>query len=381
MPRLLGGMQQQHSMPAADIFHAADGTQSRLAYARSMLSKKLSFSRAARPVAASKAAAAVGSAAAVTWGRRKAASVAALADDAKAFAQRRSGTGLDSWKNGPEGASFSSAADTDVHSEGKGGAGSEWDVVSTSLDESGGGQDFEAGLGVRPDLAPQDQIGSEASRARRRRLRFSSIRTDDHDRSLTPIWPLSLYPLSYRERVSVEQKVSGVSSSSPGDTQQLRAASVSASAESSPSVSAYRAEGNLSACGETVLPRGSAEEADCEAAALGMQSCLPELVSIDAGESSSQEQRSSASTGVLVRRPEPAGQVQKQRQQNSGVVGQAANNAVPAQPISRLMAVRRTAVRAGKVVLGASAFGARVSCYSCSSHKRLRSVSVHVFLL
>lgn len=367
VPRLLGGTQQQ-SMPAADMFNTTVVTQSRLASARSMLSRKLSFSRAAEPVAASATAATVGSAAAIARGRRK--STTATGANEGISAQRRSGTGLDCWKNGPEGASFGTAGEDDVLSLGvRRDAGSEWDVVSASLDESGGGQDFEAGLGVRPELAARDQPGSETARARRRRLRYKS-RADDYDRSLTPIWPLSLYPLSYRANLSVEQpqQSMNVSSNSSGDRQQPSAASVSVAAASQISASAAMAD-RVKGTGAghkptAALPsRSVPDEDDNAAAALGMQSSLLGLVPLDAGESSTQqEQRSSASTSTLARRPEAADEVQKQRKQSSGALGRASNNAVPAQPMSRFTAVRQTAARAGRVVLGASAFGARVCC-------------------
>ncbi|CAL8465334.1 g4869 [Coccomyxa elongata] len=351
VPRILGGLPQQLSMPATEMFHAADAAESRLAAARSMLSKKLSFRLAARPVAASTAATAVGSAATISRGRSK----GSLSSEEQPPARRRSATGLDSWKDGAEEPGFSVE---DKHSSGvREDDGSEWDVLSASLDESGGGQDFEAGLGVQPHLAAQHREGAGGVWAGRR----VRNRTDDHDRSLTPIWPMSLYPLSYREDVSVEQPLGGDDESKPschGDHMQPSAAPLPpavASAQDTPAAIADRSEAL-----EPVSVRESVElsvDEDDHAAQLGMQATL---VRMDSDAANHEGQDSTASTSTLARQAVTGDQAHSVRKQSSRAVGHTANNAVPAQPISRLTAVRQTAARAGRVVLGASAFGARM---------------------
>ena len=356
VPRLLGGLPQQLSMPATEMFHAADAAESRLAAARSMLSKKLSFRLAARPVAASATATAVGSAATISRGRSK----DSLLSEEQPPARRRSVTGLDSWKDGTDASGFS-AEERHPSSGMKEDDGSEWDVLSASLDESGGGQDFEAGLGVQPHLGSTQDPPS--GRAGRRSPNFRN-RTNDHDRSLTPIWPLSLYPLSYREDISVEQPLGrddGLNSSRHVDQMQPSTASPPSAVASVQDTAATVAD--MSRALEPLCVRESvelSEDEDEHAAQLGMQATF---VRLDSEAAHQEGGNSVASTSIL------AGQaVTSDRAQtvSSAAVGQTANNAVPAQPISRLTAVRQTAARAGRVVLGASAFGARV-CFP-SSH-------------
>lgn len=341
-------------MPASEIFDAVDMTESRLASAKSMLSRGLSFSRSvARPAAASATAAAVGLATAAALGRgcEEPAAGGAAGADSEYLARRRLHR-LDSWEDDAGAASsgkLQASADRET-------AGSEWDVVSASLDESGGGQDFEAGLGLEHDLAEQSvpSMGRGRASSGRRRLRLPG-RSDDHDRSLTPIWPMSLYPPSYREDVSVEQPVQnadGPRNSHGGDEQP--AVSLSAAAESFSSAS-----------GPEQPPHAqSLEEEDDEAARLGLESTLagggarpPVLYDSDPRQ---QPGSPTAGASLAVQR----GSGEKVAGSGGPVVGRAANNAVPAKPISRLTAVRQTAVRAGRVVLGASAFGARVRASS-----------------
>lgn len=356
VPRILGGVPQQLSMPATEMFHAADAAESRLAAARSMLSRKLSFRLAARPVAASAAATAVGSAATISPGRSK----GSLSSDEQPPARRRSATGLDSWKDGAEEPGFS-VEDKHSTSSVREDDGSEWDVLSASLDESGGGQDFQAGLGVQPHLAVQHREATGGGRAGRR----VRNRTDDHDRSLTPIWPLSLYPLSYREDANVEQPLRGddeLKASRFGDQMQPSAAPLPpalASVQDTPAVIDDRTEAL-----EPICMRDSvelSEDEDDHAAELGMQATL---VCMDSDAANQEGQHSTASTSTLARQAVTGDSV---REQSSRAVGHTANNAAPAQPISRLTAVRQTAARAGRVMLGASAFGARVCSPSSQS--------------
>ena len=89
--------------------------------------------------------------------------------------------------------------------------GSEWEPLTASMDDSGQGMDLVAGMGsdASLDIAssgsmedPADPVDSEARSA-----------GTDAD-SLAPMWPLSLYPLSYRQdyRTEPAQQTSSMSS-------------------------------------------------------------------------------------------------------------------------------------------------------------------------
>ena len=79
--------------------------------------------------------------------------------------------------------------------------GSEWEPLTASMDDSGAGGDLIAGMGSdsTAELAdtqplPQNGVPSKGNGV--------SADADAEAKSLVPMWPLSLYPLSYRQDYS-----------------------------------------------------------------------------------------------------------------------------------------------------------------------------------
>ena len=245
------------------------------------------------------------------------------------------------------------------------GSGSEWDVVTASLDDSGSGHDVAAGLGVQPAL-----LSLGRGRKRRPLLRLpgmpgpgSADEGNDERRQerLAPRWPLSLHPLSYRRNAAAERgaAAAAVEAEPVQEQEQLEqaaAASVGDSADASSSVSASSEEAALAEVEHGGLqPLLTAESLDdssdgADEGGSGMAvtlaaTLLEERVAAEAGQ-------------VAFVSPEKGTQLQ---------AGAAVNNAVPARrvsggaaPLQRLRSMQQTAAAAGRVMLGASRLGAQV---------------------
>ena len=78
--------------------------------------------------------------------------------------------------------------------------GSEWEPLTASMDDSGEGTDLVAGLGPdTTDSAADNDIPSQAAQQASAVNSSPSRSADAEAKSLAPMWPLSLYPLSYRQ--------------------------------------------------------------------------------------------------------------------------------------------------------------------------------------
>ena len=74
--------------------------------------------------------------------------------------------------------------------------GSEWEPLTASMDDSGEGTDLMAGMGSESSAQSSERASTPSDRRSRS--------ADAEAKSLAPMWPLSLYPLSYRQDYSTE---------------------------------------------------------------------------------------------------------------------------------------------------------------------------------
>jgi hypothetical protein len=338
VPRLLGGMQDQSgaSANAASSRNqsAVQDKPPRTALARALQFRPLSFRR---PVA-SPSSSILQQSLHVPEEHDGDAPTASSSGERHQFDLQGPCTALDSWDNA--GTSLMNEAQPGV-------SGSEWDVVSASLDDSGCGRDLAAGLGEKP--------ATYMSQAQQRVARSypggglqasSGGRAEDEARRLTPTWPLSLYsstaPMHSHElevvsRVSVRERQVGQCAVVPTEA-------------TAPMISSSSASGGdlIPDCVEPLALQPT----------LRVDSTLAPASDEDLAEasgSSTLDKVQSSQRGSV----EMHGGGDGHLSDSGGVAGSSvppANNAVPAQPMSRFSAVRQTAARAGMV----AAYGARV---------------------
>ena len=79
-------------------------------------------------------------------------------------------------------------------------AGSEWEPLTASMDDSGEGTDLVAGMGPDTTDSAADNASPSLAAQQASAVSSSPSRSADAEaKSLAPMWPLSLYPLSYRQ--------------------------------------------------------------------------------------------------------------------------------------------------------------------------------------
>lgn len=356
MPRILGGMHQHISlfngaMDSTDEGDDSSTQQPRPGFPRALLPRRPSFGRSGRLFSAAVAQRGLQAPHEVEAIQQNADIAAQVSPSSSAvdqhFQQAASRTGLDSWDNGGD-ASPSSHADE---------SGPEWEVVSASFDESGESHDLAAGLGVQPDVAA---AAADCSSSERLSSGPATVKNAEDEKVLTPAWPLSLYPPCSSRAAPGSTADEGSSRGSLDLGDAFMAASVLTQQRVDGSLYGGDADMAAAASAEGVSHRAVREEDGT-----GMSSSSSDGVH-DSGRQNGREPLASQSS-----LEDPAAQEgQRGRQQAVGTSGppvRSANNAVPAEPLSRFSVVRQTAARAGKVMLGASAFGARVRSLS-SSH-------------
>ena len=91
--------------------------------------------------------------------------------------------------------------------------GSEWEPLTASMDDSGAGGDLIAGMGSDSTTQIADTPPVPQDEGSRTEI-GTSAEADVEAKSLVPMWPLSLYPLSYRQDYS-DADPQRVDSSSP----------------------------------------------------------------------------------------------------------------------------------------------------------------------
>ena len=98
--------------------------------------------------------------------------------------------------------------------------GSEWEPLTASMDDSGAGGDLIAGMGADSTTQIADSLPIPLTEGSSTEM-GTSAKADAEAKNLVPMWPLSLYPLSYREDYSDAdpQRVGSLSLSAVPDEQ------------------------------------------------------------------------------------------------------------------------------------------------------------------
>jgi len=113
--------------------------------------------------------------------------------------------------------------------------GTEWEPLTASMDDSGEGMDLVAGMGSDST----EQFASAQPVQQNGRFNGRGSRSADTEaRSLASMWPLSLYPLSYRQDYSpADPQHTDSATSAAGDPQQSDSSSSAALADETRSAS------------------------------------------------------------------------------------------------------------------------------------------------
>ena len=314
-----------------------------------------------------------GSDSAPVW--RQAARASSESSSSAAGSRKAAGGPLGSWDN-----------DTVVGAaQGREGMASDWDVVTASLDDSGSGNDVAAGLGAAPQL-----LSLGRGRKRRPLLRLPGLpgpawvpdQAPSSER-LTPLWPLSLHPMSYRQKNTERKQVD--SAEKTGDREladELRAVAADSADRSSASLASMD-DGEASGSMDGVEHGGLQPVLDMEALR-GADGCQDAQPSPSATERAAAQQSGceASSSGEAVERAggdvSPTARAPPARPDQASLVPAAANNAMPAarrraaQPYARLLAMRQSAAargagRAGRVqVWRAGVMQHHPSCVQCA---------------